>query len=718
MVFNTAPVDGSEVVIERVTSLDRSINYQTYNNSFRPETLNYDLDRIWRVLQEDHITDANIIARIKDEIEWRRTHDTEWDLLAQTREKGLFNALKSYMDAIGVMSVPNLFDGITDNVVITEEGVSQRVTNRDLKKAQAELQNALDNLDGTVGTNLGKAKAYTDIEMNRAIAAEAAINTSISNVSASVTNEKNRAIAAEDSVRLLAQSISGGYLTSKDTLAELQAVTGTVGQVAKVMNDGSNSGDYRHNGTTWVKGYNAEEAVKTWANTNALFNPITLPTNSNVNNLDSGLYFISSDSVAATITGLPPQLTQPRRGFIFCLRRGTTSYQRFVRDYSTKTEAYERTGNGQSVGGADFAWFDWKAANPESALDTFKASNELLTPKSLTSGADLNTLGYGIYLVPSTAVASSILNAPADMTAPKIGIVYSYNVSLAVKYQRFVRYTEVTNSVEIFERVTNGGSSNNLWTEWRKQLTSKDISGFAALNLFPSPRFGTQGTAYFQATTSVEDGFTVLNMNPGFTYVFYDMDISNSEYIKAGDTVSFSAEIHSDGTSLINGGDISIECYASASSSSKIGSTFTDTNEIANAWQVLTIGTTIPEGTNRLRLRLINRGGTNTYCKFKKPKLTSSSWYATNITTGNSNSGSSSVSSLNIFVAKSGSDVNSGTHSAPYETIQKAVNAIGDSNGIITVLDSEWYREKIDISSKGSITLQSARNQRAKIIRI
>lgn len=46
VVFNAAPEDGVEVVVERVTSLDRSINYQTYDNSFRPETLNYDLDRI------------------------------------------------------------------------------------------------------------------------------------------------------------------------------------------------------------------------------------------------------------------------------------------------------------------------------------------------------------------------------------------------------------------------------------------------------------------------------------------------------------------------------------------------------------------------------------------------------------------------------------------------------------------------------------------------
>lgn len=299
VVFNAAPEDGVEVIVERVTSLDRSINYQTYDNSFRPETLNYDLDRIWHVLQEDKITDAEILGRIKDEIEWRRTHNTEWDLLAQAREKGLFNALKSYMDAIGAMSVPNLFDGITDNVVITEEGVSQRVTNRGLKQAQAELLDALNALSGKVDTNLVTAKDYTDTEKTRAMTEE-------SRLTSALNAETSRAVAAENSIRTLAQSISGGYLTSKDTLAELLTVTGTVGQVAKVMNDGANSGDYRHNGTTWVKGYSPEDAIKTWANANPNFNAQVLLDGTDFNTLTSeGVFFTASQPSAKTMLNLP-----------------------------------------------------------------------------------------------------------------------------------------------------------------------------------------------------------------------------------------------------------------------------------------------------------------------------------------------------------------------------------------------------------------------------
>lgn len=50
--FNVAPSTGVIVEVTRATSADRATTYATYNNTFRPEVLNYDLDRIWRKLQE------------------------------------------------------------------------------------------------------------------------------------------------------------------------------------------------------------------------------------------------------------------------------------------------------------------------------------------------------------------------------------------------------------------------------------------------------------------------------------------------------------------------------------------------------------------------------------------------------------------------------------------------------------------------------------------
>ncbi|MGE8646245.1 hypothetical protein [Acinetobacter vivianii] len=242
VVFNTAPIDGVEVVIERVTSLDRSINYQTYNNSFRPETLNYDLDRIWHVLQEDHITDAEILARIKEEIEWRRTHDTEWDLLAQARESNLFNALKSYMDTIGAMSVPNLFDGITDNVVITEDGVSQRALNKNTNQKINELNENLNNLDGIVDNNLIEAKDYTNLEQQRAVGAEALLQLQVNAIGAGNIAYKTYADMVADNVSIPAKSKV--TVTNDDDLSKV--------------------GDYQYDGITFTKSvYDPITQVKT-----------------------------------------------------------------------------------------------------------------------------------------------------------------------------------------------------------------------------------------------------------------------------------------------------------------------------------------------------------------------------------------------------------------------------------------------------------------------
>ena len=79
-------------------------------------------------------------------------------------------------------------------------------------------------------------------------------------------NKTQRQINAE--LVTTVNSVSGGYFKAFDTLANLNAATGmTTGQVAKVMSDiAANNGDYRYNGSAWVKGYDALTDAKTYAN--------------------------------------------------------------------------------------------------------------------------------------------------------------------------------------------------------------------------------------------------------------------------------------------------------------------------------------------------------------------------------------------------------------------------------------------------------------------
>lgn len=57
VVFGTAPEDGKKITIQRNTPFSRNTDYQSYNNSFRPQSVNGDFDRVWLKLQELGVTD-------------------------------------------------------------------------------------------------------------------------------------------------------------------------------------------------------------------------------------------------------------------------------------------------------------------------------------------------------------------------------------------------------------------------------------------------------------------------------------------------------------------------------------------------------------------------------------------------------------------------------------------------------------------------------------
>jgi len=401
IVFITAPAAGAEVIVERVTSLDRSINYQTYNNSFRPEMLNYDLDRIWHVLQEDHITDAEILARIKDEIEWRRTHNTEWDLLAQAREQGLFNALKSYMDTIGAMSVPNLFDGITDNVVITEDGVSQRVTNRDVKQELADLHTSLFSAVNT-------AKTYTDTETTRAVNAETTLNTVIN-------NEIGRAVASESGLQNQVNAIGVGnkaYLT----YAGMDADKANIAAKSKVTvtNDATaaNNGDWQYDGATFTKSsYDPLTQSKNY--TDSQIKAAVLPANSDLNNLTltNGGYFIVNAN-ASSMLNMPEQ----SNGFGF----------ESVDSLGNKTQWYisQPLNNFWFRTEWNGVWKEWK--KNADATQVIPVTTQRTGAQTLASYED-----QGIYNFASTATISDL---PTDAQA---GVGYTLRVENYLSGDRF-----------------------------------------------------------------------------------------------------------------------------------------------------------------------------------------------------------------------------------------------------------------------------------------
>lgn len=52
VVFTTAPAAGKKIILQRNTPFGRTADYQSFNNSFRPQAVNGDFDRLWLKLQE------------------------------------------------------------------------------------------------------------------------------------------------------------------------------------------------------------------------------------------------------------------------------------------------------------------------------------------------------------------------------------------------------------------------------------------------------------------------------------------------------------------------------------------------------------------------------------------------------------------------------------------------------------------------------------------
>lgn len=137
IVFNTAPKQGDLIEVQRSTVADRATNYATYNNSFRPEVLNKDIDRIWLRIQELGVSDALLkIYGDKQNLEQKNYIDNQDQAIKQIIEdlrnyvnqqdnslNSNINNLKNYVDNQD-NSQNNYFTDLID-----KQGVSLRQLN-------------------------------------------------------------------------------------------------------------------------------------------------------------------------------------------------------------------------------------------------------------------------------------------------------------------------------------------------------------------------------------------------------------------------------------------------------------------------------------------------------------------------------------------------------------------------------------------------------------
>lgn len=234
VVFMVIPPSGSAVTLFRDTEKNRLTDYKSYDNSFRPSAINWDLDKLWHVLQEQNLVDAKILARLKQEIEWRRTHDFNYDELAQVREKQLFDALKGYTDTLNAATNPGVFQGVIAGVVFARDG----------KSIQTHLEEILEALvQERENINLKADKSYVDGQLDL-------------KANQDTTYSKTEVDSALSEVDSALSAVAAGH-KAYTTLALAQAAQGTLpaNTIVEVTNDptASNNGTYQWSGTTLTK---------------------------------------------------------------------------------------------------------------------------------------------------------------------------------------------------------------------------------------------------------------------------------------------------------------------------------------------------------------------------------------------------------------------------------------------------------------------------------
>lgn len=94
IVLNPTPKQGDTIEITRATVPDRAVTYATYNNSFRPEVLNKDIDKIWLRIQELGVADQLLkIYTERLHIEQKDYIDNEDQLI-----KNMISDLRNYVN--------------------------------------------------------------------------------------------------------------------------------------------------------------------------------------------------------------------------------------------------------------------------------------------------------------------------------------------------------------------------------------------------------------------------------------------------------------------------------------------------------------------------------------------------------------------------------------------------------------------------------------------
>ncbi|MGQ1523072.1 hypothetical protein ACT44T_13810 [Acinetobacter baumannii] len=233
VIFNEAPAVGTYFYIAGATPLDQLLDITNYDN-FYPEAVERALDKLTALLQEwgtqlDIEKQARILA------------DIHYDTLAMEREDNLENRLISYINSVIGITNPKIFDGITDRMVITKDGRTQREFNESIPFWTDDYVNF-------------KQATYIREEkiLNHAIQINADTNTTLGTA---ISTEISRATSVEQSLQMQINANGIGNKAYK-TYAEMDADKANIPANSKVSvtndPDPTKNIDYQWDGSVFT----------------------------------------------------------------------------------------------------------------------------------------------------------------------------------------------------------------------------------------------------------------------------------------------------------------------------------------------------------------------------------------------------------------------------------------------------------------------------------
>ncbi|VXA58276.1 hypothetical protein ACI8B_60118 [Acinetobacter proteolyticus] len=279
--FNAAPKPNTFFYIAGATPLDQLLDITNYDN-FYPDAIERALDKLTALLQEWGVS-------LDQEKQARILADLHYDSLAMEREENLEARLTSYINAMIGITNPAVFDGITDRMVITKDGRTQREFNESIPFWTNDYVNF-------------KQATYLREEQ---ILDHVAVEDNILNQK--IISETTRAVNAEHQLQeqINANGIGNrAYLTYSAMVADKLNIPAKSKVTVTNDPDTTKNGDYQYDGTNFTKtGFDPYSYVDGF-----LKNVTTLPSGSSLNSANTFGYWLLP--TGNTYTDLPPDFVR------------------------------------------------------------------------------------------------------------------------------------------------------------------------------------------------------------------------------------------------------------------------------------------------------------------------------------------------------------------------------------------------------------------------